>query len=177
MRNFRLAEKGFLPFHEAVGVFQPMRVAQLKKEKILQKSPTSGHLGARADESYGPALKTACSPRLFLKLTTSMCFSSSTWSLPGLQSMTAAEQKPVRGREALKATSLKKPVHTSIGLESLLDSSKTSPDRREEHAAAGVTAHPLIDLFRTGYGHIAALRGRPKPGAQTTGQHQKTICP
>ena len=41
LKNFRLAEKGFVPFHEAVGVFQPISVDHLKKRK-KNRRPAAG---------------------------------------------------------------------------------------------------------------------------------------
>ena len=164
LRNFRLAEKGFLPFHEAVGVFQPMRVAQLKKrKKILQKSPTSDTWVPAPLNHTALLTENSLFTQALSKIDDVHVLQQLNMEFAGVcNQLTAAEQKPVRGREALKAIVKKACAYTSIGLESLLDSSKTSPDRREEHAAAGVTAHPLIDLFRTGYGHIAALREQSK---------------
>ena len=39
LRNVRLGEKGFLPFHEAVGIYQPLRPEKLPsaRKKVLRE--------------------------------------------------------------------------------------------------------------------------------------------
>ncbi len=166
MRNFRLAEKGFLPFHEAVGVFQPMRVAQLKKrKKVMQETPAPdswvpapvNHSALIGDDSlFSRALSKIDDFTLLQQLNVEFA---------GVcNQLTAAEQKRVRSREDLKAIVKKACSYISIGLESLLISIGLAPeaDNRDETAASRIRAHPLVDLFRTGYGHIAGLRHQAK---------------
>jgi len=167
LRNFRLAEKGFLPFHEAVGVFQPISVDHLKKrKKIIREDPEP--------DTYVPAPVNH----------TSMMGEDSLFSraLAGIKNfnvlqqlniefagvcnqLSAAEQTPVRSREDLKSIVKKACAYISIGLENLLISKKIDPENISEEY---IKTYPLIDLFRTGYSEIASLRLRTKSWQQNS---------
>ena len=167
LRNFRLAEKGFLPFHEAVGVFQPVSVDHLKKrKKIIQKGPEPdtyvpapiNHASMMGDDSIFS--------RALAKITNFNVLQQLNIEFAGVcNQLTAAEQKPVRGREDLKNIVKKACAYISIGLESLRISDKMGPENIPEEY---IKTYPLIDLFRTGYGEIAGLRQQAKSWQQNS---------
>jgi len=157
LRNFRLAEKGFLPFHEAVGVFQSISVKQLKKRKKTLKeipdpdffvpAPISPAAMMDDDRLFAQALKKITDFKLLQQLQTEFA---------GVcNRLIAAEPDPVRSRDQLKAIVKKACGWISMGLERLILS---DPDGRDEKTVEYIKTYPLIDLFRTGYGEIAALR-------------------
>lgn len=157
LRNFRLAEKGFLPFHEAVGVFQPINAKQLKKrKKILREqadpdffAPAPIHPASMMDDTriFAQALKKIADFMLLQQLQTE--FAGVCNRLIG------AESEPVRSRDQLKAIVNKACAWISMGLERLI---LGDPAGGIEKTIEHIKAYPLIDLFRAGYGEIAALR-------------------
>jgi len=69
--------------------------------------------------------------------------------------LTAAEPAPVRSRDQLKTIVKKACAWISMGLERLI---LNDPAAGVSKAVQYIKTYPLIDLFRTGYDEIAALR-------------------
>lgn len=161
MRNFRLAEKGFVAFHEAVGVFQPISVDHLKKRKKVtteQPEPETfvpapiNHISMMGEESiFSKALS---------KITNFNILQQLQVEFAGVcNQLIATEKSPVRSRDELKAIVKKACGFISIGLECLLLKDKVAPDVATNRY---IITYQLIDLFRTGYGEIANLRQQAK---------------
>ena len=161
LRNFRLAEKGFVPFHEAVGVFQPISVDHLKKRKkivALQPEPASFvpvpvNQASMMDEDslFSQALSKITDFNILQQLQTEFA---------GVcNQLIATEQNPVRTRDELKTIVKKACGFISISLENLLTKNNTAADIMTDEY---ITTYPLIDLFRNGYGEIANLRQEAK---------------
>ena len=172
LRNFRLAEKGFLPFHEAVGVFAPIRVDHLKnRKKVMQDYPEP--------ETYVPAPVNHASMmegdsifrQALGKITHFNILQQLHSEFAGVcNQLAAAEKKPVRSREDLKSIVKKATAYISIGLESLVTSGKTAPGDSATAAPFDeyIKTYPLIDLFRTGYGRVADMRQQAKDWQQSS---------
>lgn len=161
LRNFRLAEKGFVPFHEAVGVFQPISVEHLKKRKkvvALEPEPESfvpmpvNHTSMMGKDSlFAQALAKIINFNILQQLQTEFA---------GVcNQLIATEPNPVRTRDELKAIVKKACGFISISLENLLLKNKAAADVMTEEY---IMTYPLIDLFRNGYGEIANLRQEAK---------------
>jgi hypothetical protein len=161
LRNFRLAEKGFVPFHEAVGVFQPISIDHLKKRKkvvALQPEPESfvpmpvNHTSMMGENSlFARALAKITNFNLLQQLQTEFA---------GVcNQLIATEPTPVRTRDELKTIVKKACGFISISLENLLLKNKSAADVMAEEY---IMTYPLIDLFRNGYGEIANLRQEAK---------------
>jgi hypothetical protein len=159
-RNVRLAEKGFLPFHEAVSVYQPLGVEDLKagERKILVKggegdpdlpAPIFPAVAMAPDTPFTRALQTIRIEPVLEQLQAEFA---------GLNNqIIAADDVAVRSREALRDVVKKSCAYISIGLETL------SPpgDRRAANAmAALIKTYPLSRLFRVGYGKALSLKWR-----------------
>jgi len=161
LRNVRLAEKGFLPFHEAVGVYQPLRPDQLKKrdKKILSRKvpdsivPVPIHHASLLDGAsiFSQALS---------RITVDDILHQLQVEFAGVcNQLIAADGQPVRNRQDLEVIVKKACGYISIGLERL---SQENPDDKHNRNVQLIKTYPLIDLFRTGYGLVADLRVQAK---------------
>ncbi|BBO77970.1 hypothetical protein DSCW_53870 [Desulfosarcina widdelii] len=160
LRNVRLGEKGFLPFDEAVGVYQPLQPEELaaRGKKILRPGPADEtQLPApritatflEGDNLFVRSLKQIQAPHIIEQLqteTASLC-----------NRVIAADLSVIRGRDQLRSVVSKVSGYLSIGLGRLLAGSR---QEREKKAAKLVQRHMLIDIFRTGFGCALQLKWR-----------------
>ncbi|MBW2513804.1 MAG: hypothetical protein JRE21_04450 [Deltaproteobacteria bacterium] len=152
LRNVRLAEKGFLPFDEAVGVYQPLTEKNLKRRiRKLQTDPA-------ADDNVMPVPHWAQNllepDNVFAKALTSIRNENSLMRLQsefaGLcNQLLIADQKAVNGRSGLHDAVKKAYGYIGIGLEAL----SGSKIEQIEH-------YLLADIFRVGYGMALQLKWR-----------------
>ncbi|MFO7716343.1 DUF6178 family protein [Desulfosarcina sp.] len=158
MRNVRLGEKGFLPFHEAVGVYQPLRPRDLavRDKKALgppslveTQLPVPQFAAAYidGDNRFVRALKSIREHHIIQQLQAelaSLC-----------NQIISADQEIIRGRDQLKAVVSKASGYLGIGLELMT----TSPaESHEREAAALLRRHLLADIFRTGFAGALQLK-------------------
>ena len=106
LRNVRLAEKGFLPFEEAIGVYQPLKPDALKRrsrkhlaqpsaEEIPLPVPLSQLKALSGENLFAEALKRIQSDSILHQLQAEFA---------GLcNRIIVADQKKIESREALKA--------------------------------------------------------------------------
>ena len=158
LRNVRLAEKGFLPSHEAVGVYQPLRPGDIDtrwKRAPLQASsedaaipvPQFASAFLEGDNLFTNALKGIHDPEAIQQLQV---------ELAGLcNQVVAADQSVIRSRKQLREVVAKVSGYLSIGLEQLTRPVSVS---RERHAAALLQRHLLADIFRTGFSGALQLK-------------------
>lgn len=160
-RNVRLAEKGFLPFDEAVGVYQPIsaKAIQNRKKQIpAQRTPelffpVPLQHAAFLDEShrFTRALSLIQLGEVLQQIQTEFA---------GLcNQIAAADQKPVYSCEELRSVVKKACGYLEIGFERLVDKNSHLDDNK---TAALIKTYPLIDIFRLGYGLVVKLRRRAK---------------
>ena len=161
-RNVRLAEKGFLPFEEAVSIYRPLKAKDLKAggAKIIVKgdegdgdlpAPIFPAVNMGADTPFTRALGTIGTEDVLEGLQAEFA---------GLSNrIVTADGITVRSREALRAVVEKACGYISIGLESLT----TPADRRAvDVMAVLIKKYPLSRLFRVGYGKALALKWRAR---------------
>jgi len=159
-RNVRLAEKGIVPFDEAVGIYQPVTPEALRKRApeaaAAEGGPPASALPVPAyplrelpeDTSFSRAL--ACIP--------------SPQALPSLQlefvnlcnRIIVADHRTIRDREQLRPVVAKACGYLSLGLEQLKERADAATD--PSRAALLLLHHPLIDLFRLGFGTALHLK-------------------
>lgn len=159
LRNVRLAEKGFLPFDEAIGIYQPMDRDELNRQSV--KSVLSNfdqvnlpvplyHSGMlEEDNLFTLALKRIEQDEVLRQIQTEFA---------GLcNRIIAADNKSIRVREELRKIVQKASGYLSIGLEGL-----TCKDRSSDtgHAASFIIRFPLDQIFRTGFGFALKLKWR-----------------
>ncbi|WP_319523465.1 DUF6178 family protein [Breoghania sp.] len=160
MRNVRLGEKGFLPFDEAIGVYQPLQPGELaaRGKKILRPEPTDDRQlpvpqisisFLEGDTLFVKALKQIREPHILEQLQTETA---------GLcNRVVAADRAVIRGRDQLQTIVSKVGGYLSIGLERLLAGTRKD---REKKAAEAIQQHMLIDIFRTGFASALQLKWR-----------------
>jgi hypothetical protein len=160
-RNVRLAEKGFQPFDEAVGIYQPIAAKEIRKrKKALPKTknldafvpvPLHHHALMEKDNIFSRALS---------KISLEDAFEQIQIEFAGLcNRITSADQKPVYEREELRAIVKKACGYLSIGLERLAGN---HPILDENKMAGLIKTYPLEDIFKAGYSPVAILAQKAK---------------
>lgn len=160
LRNMRLAEKGFLPFEEAVGLYQPLTAAEL-----ALRGRKAAALSGRAVDTSPLRIDPADVPEdanLFLRTLSRLRDESLQQRLQvefaGLcNQMIAADQLRVSDKAMLAAVVAKVSNYISIGLE------KTARETEADvpyHSANLMEHYLLADIFRVGYGCALALKWR-----------------
>ena len=158
-RSVRLAEKGFLPFDEAVGLYQPIKAAELKKKdkKFIPDSleqisslpvPIAPLRELKEDNHFTRALQKVEPPNVLQQIQTefaNLC-----------NQIVVADQKIISEREVLQEIVKKASGYVSIGLELMVEDEKVDPAR----AAVLITRHALQDIFRVGFGRALKLKWR-----------------
>ncbi len=152
MRNVRLATKGFLPFEEAVGIYQPLNPMTLtQRTKSLAPDPQGigtfepvpffAHHLLPGDNVFAKALSSINDTHILLQLQS---------ELAGLcNQLVVADQSTITGRIGLQAAVRKTSAYLSIGLETF----------SENHAKI-LQDFLLSDIFRIGYGQALDLKRR-----------------
>lgn len=158
-RSVRLAEKGFLPFDEAVGIYQPMRSGELKKKdkKFIPDAleqisslpvPIAPLRELKEDNHFTRALQKVEPPNVLQQIQTefaNLC-----------NQIVVADQKIIGEREVLQEIVKKASGYVSIGLELMIKDKKVDPAR----AAVLITRYALQDIFRVGFGGALKLKWR-----------------
>jgi hypothetical protein len=159
-RNVRLAEKGLLPFDEAIGVYQPLTAADL-----AGRSPKSERFDGRIVDTYPFPIATDAQQAADNLFSRTLAQIHDAPSLEKLQAefaglcnqVISADQHRIRDKGALESIVRKVSDYISIGLE------KAEAEVGEEvpyfHANL-VQRHLLSDLFRVGYGCALSLKWR-----------------
>jgi hypothetical protein len=159
-RNVRLAEKGFVPFDESVGIYQPITRRQLEalrpksflrepgSEAVLLPVPAYPLRAMTADTHFSRAL-TRIEPGPIL--------THLQWEFANLcNHIIVADHKTVRDREQLREIVAKACGYVSMGLERLKGPAEAAPD--PDQAAAALRRHALIQLFRFGFGQALEIK-------------------
>lgn len=158
LRNVRLSEKGFLPFHEAIGVYQPLRPRDLsvRGEKNI-RPPSPGDLlfpvphfansFLEEDNLFVRALKGVREAHVIQQLQA---------ELAGLcNQVISADQAIIRGRDQLKSVVSKVSGYLNIGLEMMAEK---IGGKLEPLASGLLQRHLLSDFFRIGFGSALQLK-------------------
>ena len=156
LRNVRLAEKGLLPFEEAVGIYQPV-----KKEKTLPKKPPAttiidtsvpiplAHTGLLTRETvFSRALTLVDSVETLIELQAefaALC-----------NRLAVADQLPIKGKQDLLHIVRKACGFLHLGFARL--SGQDDPDPIK--TVFLMKTYYLADIFRIGYSRVVALKSR-----------------
>jgi hypothetical protein len=158
-RSVRLAEKGLLPFDEAVGIYQPVKPGDLenKRPKFIPGSadeisalpvPISPLRELKQDNHFTRALQKIAPANVLQQLQAEFA---------GLcNQIGVADHQSIAERTVLGAIVKKAGGYISIGLEKMLKDKPVDPAR----AAALITRYPLQDIFRVGFGSALQLKWR-----------------
>lgn len=160
LKNVRLAEKGFLPYEDAIGIYQPLKADDFNKlnQKFMATYPDRKvfysiplfHTGMLEEEGYFTnALKRIESDDLLAQIQIEFA---------GLCNLIiSADQKTIRKRDELKTIVQKACGYINIGLEKLTeDNGKSDTGRR----ASLMKKYPLSNIFRVGFGLALDLKWR-----------------
>ena len=158
LRNVRLAEKGFLHFDEAVGIYQPLKSENLKKQnpkylhpdnngEVLTYLPIpqypSGEL--EQDNIFSRSLQAIDIEDILFQLQTEFA------NLCNM--VVSADNNTIRSRDELNKIVKKTCGYLSIGLEQLSEG-KTETNQ----TAALIQKYPLLSIFRVGFGMALDLK-------------------
>jgi hypothetical protein len=158
-RNQRLAEKGFLPFDEAVGIYQPIKLRDLEKqsakyipqshdEPVFVPVPIYPFKKMKEDNHFTRALQKIESANVSEHIQTefaNLC-----------NQIIVADHKSIREPEELREIVKKACGYISMGLERLSKDKKVAPHQ----ASALITKYPLGQIFRVGFGRALELKWR-----------------
>ncbi len=164
IRNVRLAEKGFLPFDEAIGIYQPL------SPKNLKSRSTKSLIKEEGKELFLPV---PFFPADMLKkdnlFTRSLARIESDDILQQIQAEFAflcnqvitADHKKISDKKELGDIVKKACGYISIGLELMTEKEGgISSNLRGDHCALFLKKHPLTSVFRVGYGLALKLKWR-----------------
>jgi hypothetical protein len=157
-RNVRLAEKGFLPFDEAVGIYQPLTPRDLKKiivEPVSDDSPEPPVPAfsqypinlLQPDNDFARALTTINSESILQKAQiefANLC-----------NQIIVADHKTIREREGLREIVKKACGYIGIGLQRLQDDQQKA---KAQAAAAVIEKYTLAHIFKVGFGGALELK-------------------
>ncbi len=167
LRNVRMAEKGFLPWDEAVGIYQPITTDQLFSQAPKFSTPGNGPgrlpvpvLSATfmdADTLFGRALHTVTDPELVTRLQAEFA--------TVCNQVVVADRQPIREKLQLEKK-VKKTCRTiSLGLEHLLADADGIDSAR---AGSLISRHRLAEIFRVGYGLCLNLKWQARKWQQAS---------
>jgi hypothetical protein len=150
LRNVRLAEKGFLPFEEAIGIYQPLSSRDIHRRgakhliagadtSVILPAPLYSNNLVKQDNTFARALAAIDNQNILMQLQSEFA---------GLcNQLIMADQKIIKEREGLRETVKKACGYISIGLEEIA-----------EEPISLVRKYLLADIFRVGYGLLMQLK-------------------
>jgi len=170
-RNVRLAEKGLLPFDEAVGVYQPLKPIELH----ARGRKTAAFDGRIVDayplpvDSQGPSEDADLFSRTLLQIQDPHALHRLQAEFAGLcNQVIAADQKRIREKAILTQVVRKVGGYLSIGLEKVAAESQTDTPYANANL---IQYHLLADIFRVGYGCALALKWRAEKWQRASWYH------
>ena len=157
-RNVRLAEKGFLPFDDAIGVYQsitPQTLNQLSPKYIppsidahsLLPVPVYHIRMLKENNHFTKALAVVEAENTLQHIQVEFAHLCN--------QIIVADQKTIREREELESIVKKASGYISIGLERLA-AEKESTESTD--SAEVISRYPLSDIFRIGFGGALELK-------------------
>jgi hypothetical protein len=159
-RNVRLAEKGFLPYEEAIGIYQPLKAQDFEKQspkftatdperKLFLPVPLYPAGMLEKESLFTDALKRIEIDDVLEQVQTEFA---------GLcNQIIAADQKNIRERDELKSIVQKACGYLNVGLEQLIEDDRELDANR---SAALIQSYPLSSIFKVGYGLALELKWR-----------------
>ncbi|MGD9247282.1 MAG: DUF6178 family protein [Desulfobacteraceae bacterium] len=168
LRSARLAEKGLLPFDEAVGVYQPLKAADLPN-----RSPKRQALKGRIIDAYPLPIEPDRPVGEANRFTRTLAQIHDGPTLDRLQGefaalcnqVISADQKRIRDKKSLARIVQKVSGYISIGLEK----AASEADKEVPYADANLLLnHLLADIFRVGYGCALALKWKTEKWHRTS---------
>ncbi len=160
LRNVRLAEKGFLPFDEAIGIYQPLKPENLSGQsaKFIAESSEGRSYIPVPHYSTGMLKQDNLLTDSLKKIEKDDVLQQIQAELAGLANqIIVADQRVIKNKEELNYIVKKTCGYISIGLKRLTEE---SGDLDENRAVALIQRFPLSRIFRVGYGFVLELKWR-----------------
>jgi len=164
LRSVRMAEKGFLPFDEAVGIYQP-----LKPKEIM--GGTAKHVSPGDGDTYAPVPLYPSGllddDNLFTQAMTLIETEAASLQLQsefaGLcNRLVAADHQMIRSKEDLAGVVKKACGYLNIGLQTMgAEREAGQPDPVNLYPAM-IQRYSLSDIFRIGFGQALTLKWRAR---------------
>ncbi|MFP4445524.1 MAG: DUF6178 family protein [Desulfosudaceae bacterium] len=158
-RNVRLAEKGFLPFDEAVGIYQPVS----DRRPLPKRRELPGPLAANLPVPLAPVTamdQAALFARALVRVDSGEILRDLQLELAALcNRLAVADQVIIRERQSLGGLVRKACGYIGLGLDELAGRDRDGemdPDR----AAGVLKTYFLADIFRLGYNRPVAIKQR-----------------
>jgi len=160
LRNVRLAEKGFLPYEEAIGIYQPMKVRDfiIQENKFINQDPDQKlffpvplyHTGIIEEENhFTVALKNIKTDDVLEQIQSEFA---------GLcNRIISAGEKTIREKDELRNIVKKASGYLNIGIIKLTED---KGERDTEHFTTLIQNYPLSSIFRVGFGLALELKWR-----------------
>ncbi len=161
LRNVRLAEKGFMPFDEAVGVYQPLKIKDFRKQtkRLPAKFDSSDTFLPVPFYSTGMLKEDNLFTRSLSVIETDEILQQMQAEFAALcNQVIAADEKAIREREELRHVVKKVCGYLSIGLERLTEEQGLRDVLNR--TAALIQQYPLSQIFRVGFGCALELKWR-----------------
>jgi hypothetical protein len=158
-RNVRLAEMGFLPFDEAVGVYQPLKPQDVKARGPKFPERADGEFSHLPVPAY-PLRELEADTHLgraLARVAPGQALDRIQWEFANLcNQVIVADHRTVRDREQLRQIVRKACGYIGIGLERLSGGPGGGVDPGQ--AAAELTRLPLVQIFRLGFGAALEIK-------------------
>ncbi len=167
LRNVRLAEKGFLPFDEATGIYQPVssfETESIKKKGISKKAAKGTVLSAPLypvamigqDNFFSTALKIIDTQEILQHIQLEFA---------GLcNQIVTADQKTIQEKEELSHIVKKACGYINIGIQHLTENETPAPNQ----TAAIIERFPLSHIFRIGFEQALKQKWRAEKWHKTS---------
>ncbi|MCP4690853.1 MAG: hypothetical protein GY859_22565 [Desulfobacterales bacterium] len=180
MRNARLAEKGFLPFDEAVGVYQPLDPDQAPPERKTRPPVRTPGDALSSPPRYPTRMLDADDfvTRALMEMDADGIPDDLQLEFAVLCNRVAsADGKAINNQEQLKKIVGKVSGFIRVGVDALVGAhggaqGGAAPDERAtadaSQCAAMMRGRPLADLFRVGWGRVLKLKWRTEKWLRTS---------
>ena len=162
-RNVRLAERGFFPFEEAVGVYQPLSPRDLSaSHRRRHHPPGETRLSATLYPTQLLKEKTEFA-RALARIDSAAAIEHVQSDFAALcNRIIAADCRKVRSRDDLQQVVRKACGYLAIGLNALAARPEKTTAAKEVQSAELIQRHLLGDIFRVGYGRVLQLKRRAR---------------
>ena len=160
LRNVRLAEKGFLPWEEAVQVYQPIDPLQVPDRTTFGVSNQSIEIRSSVPH-YPRGLLSGATPLAYslTRIDNDLVLQKLQTEFAGLcNRLSSADFTRMNNKEALKSIVEKANGYLSIGLQVMAEASGSGGLSADNRYAALVQRHMLSDIFRVGYSQALKLK-------------------
>ncbi len=164
MKNIRLAEKGFVPYYDAVWIYQPLTYQALKtKEKKIFFKKTETNITdmpavflkhTNQKDLFTQAVRLIKNSDIIMGIYyefTSLC-----------NHIISADKKIIKSKQELDQSVKKTLGYLNIALEAIYNQKKPGQKTKEEFCADIIQKYMLSDIFRYGYKPVSALRKKAK---------------